>query len=129
MFFFFSLALAKRYSELMHAHELVGSGNSGRGYRAVDSTLIATMGVASAFAAILVFSLYTQSPEVAKLYPHSAPLLLICPLLLYWLARVWLRAGRGELNEDPITLAMRDPMSFKVGFACFLCILLTFLWR
>jgi 4-hydroxybenzoate polyprenyltransferase/phosphoglycolate phosphatase-like HAD superfamily hydrolase len=129
MFFFFSLALAKRYSELMHADELVGSGNSGRGYKAVDSTLISTMGVASAFAAILVFSLYTQSPEVTRLYPNPAPLLLICPLLLYWLARVWLRAGRGELNEDPVTLAMRDPMSFKVGFACFLCILLTFLWR
>jgi len=129
MFFFFSLALAKRYSELMHADELLGSGNSGRGYKAVDSPLIATMGVASAFAAILVFSFYTQSPEVTRLYPHSAPLLLICPLLLYWLARVWLRAGRGELNEDPITLAMRDPMSVKVGFACFFCILLTFLWR
>ena len=129
MFFFFSLALAKRYSELMHADELVESGNSGRGYFAVDSPLIATMGVASAFVAVLVFSFYTQSPEVYKLYPHPAPLLLICPLLLFWLMRVWLRAGRGELNEDPITLAMRDPMSYEVGLASLACILLTFLLR
>jgi 4-hydroxybenzoate polyprenyltransferase len=129
MFFFFSLALAKRYSELMHAKELVSSGNSGRGYRAEDSPLILTSGVASSFAAIIVFSFYARSPEVQSLYPHPSPLLLICPLLLYWLVRVWLQAGRGQLKEDPVTLAMRDPMSYKVGFACVLCILLTFLWR
>jgi len=129
MFFFFSLALAKRYSELMHARELLGAGNSGRGYRAGDSSLLATMGVASAFAAIIVLSLYTQSPEVTGLYPHPTPLLLLCPLLLYWQVRIWLQAERGELNEDPVTLAMRDPMSYKVGIACLICILLTFLWR
>lgn len=129
MFFFFSLALAKRYSELIHAKKLVGSGKSGRGYRAADSFLISTMGVASAFAAVIVFSFYTHSSEVMKLYPHPAPLLFICPLLLYWVLRIWLRAERGELNEDPVTLAMRDPTSYSVGFACTLCILLTFLWR
>ena len=129
MFFFFSLALAKRYSELMHALELLASGNSGRGYRAQDSPLISTMGVASAFSAVIVFSFYIYSPAVRALYPHPAPMLLICPLLLYWLVRIWLRAARGELNEDPVTLAMRDPMSYKVGLACLLCVLLTFLWR
>jgi len=129
MFFFFSLALAKRYSELMHAGALLDSGNSGRGYRAEDSPLLLTMGVASAFAAVIVFSFYTRSPEISHLYPHPHPLLLIAPLLLYWLVRVWLQAGRGELKEDPVTLAMRDPMSYIVGFACVLCILVTFLWR
>lgn len=129
MFFFFSLALAKRYSELMHAASLLDSGNSGRGYRAEDSPLLLTMGVSSAFAAVIVFSFYTRSPEVSRLYPHPQPLLLIAPILLYWLVRVWLQAGRGELKEDPVTLAMRDPMSYIVGFACVLCILVTFLWR
>lgn len=129
MFFFFSLALAKRFSELKHAGELLESGNSGRGYRAEDSPLLSTMGVASAFASVIVFSFYTRSPEVSRLYPHPEPLLLISPLLLYWLVRVWLQAGRGELREDPVTLAMRDPMSYMVGFGCVLCILVTFLWR
>jgi hypothetical protein len=32
MFFFLSLAMAKRYSELLHASDLVKAGNSGRGY-------------------------------------------------------------------------------------------------
>ncbi len=129
MFFFFSLALAKRYSELHHAHELVKAGNSGRGYRAADQPLLAMMGVTSGFAAIIVFSFYTRSPEVSGLYPHPGALMLIAPLMLYWLMRVWMRAGRGELNEDPVTLALSDPMSYTVGVACMFCILLTFLWR
>ena len=129
MFFFFSLALAKRYSELMHAKALVAAGNSGRGYRAVDSPLLSVMGVASAFSAIIVFSLYTRSAEVSHLYPHPEPLLLIAPILLYWMMRLWMRAGRGDLQEDPVTLAMRDPMSYVVGLSCGLCILITFLWR
>jgi hypothetical protein len=113
----------------MHAGALVESGNSGRGYRAEDSSLLSIMGVSSAFASVIVFSLYTRSPEVSRLYPHPQPLLLIAPFLLYWLVRVWLQAGRGELKEDPVTLAMRDPMSYIVGLACVLCILITFLWR
>jgi hypothetical protein len=63
------------------------------------------------------------------LYPHPWPLGLIAPLLLYWMMRVWLRAGRGELQEDPVTLALSDPMSYAVGVACIFCILLTFIWR
>lgn len=129
MFFFFSLALAKRYSELKHAGALVEKGNSGRGYRPEDSPLLAMMGVTSAFAAVIVFSFYSHSPEVSHLYPHPAGLLMIAPLLLYWLVRVWLQAGRGELKEDPVTLAMRDPVSYAVGAASALCILITFFWR
>jgi len=38
------------------------------------------------------------------------------------LSRIWLRAHRGELNEDPITFAMRDPLSYAVGAASILAI-------
>ena len=40
LFFFLSLAMAKRYSELVHAEHLIDSGNSGRGYIANDRELI-----------------------------------------------------------------------------------------
>jgi hypothetical protein len=39
------------------------------------------------------------------------------PLLLYWLFRVWLVASRGELDDDPVVFAMRDPMSLVAGLA------------
>jgi hypothetical protein len=33
------------------------------------------------------------------------------PLILYWTCRIWLKAQRGKLNEDPVIVAMRDPVS------------------
>jgi len=115
LFFFLSLAMAKRYSELVHAAELVESGNSGRSYRAGDRALLMNIGIASCFSAIVILSLYVHSNQVTVLYPHPGLLLLLCPLILYWTCRIWLKAQRGELDEDPVTLAMRDPASYAVA--------------
>lgn len=121
-FFFFSLATAKRYSELMHATDLVRQGNSGRGYRESDRDFVSMMGIASAFSAVLILSLYVHSPEVLVLYGRPERLLLLCPVILYWLSRVWLKAHRGELHEDPVTLAFRDPASYVTGAAALLIV-------
>jgi hypothetical protein len=32
-------------------------------------------------------------------------------MLLYWLARVWLKTWRGEMSEDPIVFAVSDRAS------------------
>ena len=42
---------------------------------------------------------------------------MLCPIILYWLSRNWLLAHRGELQEDPVTLAMRDRVSYGVALA------------
>lgn len=125
VFFFLSLAMAKRYSELVHAEHLVKSGQSGRGYIGNDREVLMALGVASSFAAVVILSLYVQSKEVWLLYRWPAPLLLLCPMILYWLSRVWLKAHRGDLQDDPITLAMRDPVSYAVGAAAALAIALS----
>jgi 4-hydroxybenzoate polyprenyltransferase/phosphoserine phosphatase len=117
MFFFLSLAMAKRYSELLHASDLVQAGNSGRGYRTGDRELLLSLGVGSSFSAVVIFSLYVHSPEVRLLYSSPEFLFLLCPIVLYWLSRTWLMAHRGELKEDPVTLAIRDPVSYGVALA------------
>jgi len=117
LFFFLSLAMAKRYSELLHANDLVAAGNSGRGYRADDRELLLALGVGSAFSAVVIFSLYVHSQEVGELYLSPGYLFLLCPIVLYWLSRNWLLAHRGELKEDPVTLAIRDRVSYAVAFA------------
>jgi 4-hydroxybenzoate polyprenyltransferase/phosphoserine phosphatase len=61
MFFFLSLAMAKRYSELLHASDLVKTGNSGRSYHTGDRELLLSLGVGSSFSAVVIFSLYVQS--------------------------------------------------------------------
>jgi 4-hydroxybenzoate polyprenyltransferase len=117
MFFFLSLAMAKRYSELLHASDLVKTGNSGRGYHTGDRELLLSLGVGSSFSAVVIFSLYVQSQDVRLLYSSPQFLFLLCPIVLYWLSRTWLLAHRGELKEDPVTLAIRDPVSYGVALA------------
>ena len=117
MFFFLSLAMAKRYSELLHASDLVSAGNSGRSYRTGDRELLLSLGVGSSFSAVVIFSLYVQSQDVRLLYSSPEFLLLLCPIVLYWLSRNWLLAHRGELKEDPVTLAIKDPVSYGVALA------------
>ncbi len=117
MFFFLSLAMAKRYSELLHANDLVKAGNSGRGYHTGDRELLLSLGVGSSFSAVVIFSLYVHSQDVLLLYSSPEVLFLLCPIILYWLSRTWLLAHRGELKEDPVTLAIRDPVSYGVALA------------
>jgi len=117
LFFFLSLSMAKRYSELLHAAELAESGASGRSYRASDRDLLMVIGIASCFAAIVILSLYVHSAEVTQLYARPQILFLLCPLVLYWTCRIWLKAHRGELDSDPITVAIRDPLSYGVAAA------------
>jgi 4-hydroxybenzoate polyprenyltransferase/phosphoserine phosphatase len=115
MFFFLSLAMAKRYSELLHASDLVKAGNSRRGYHTGDRELLLSLGVGSSFSAVVIFSLYVHSQDVLLLYSSPEVLFLLCPIILYWLSRNWLLAHRGELKEDPVTLAIRDPVSYGVA--------------
>jgi 4-hydroxybenzoate polyprenyltransferase len=117
LFFFLSLAMAKRYSELFHASDLVKAGNSGRGYHTGDREVLLSLGVGSSFSAVVIFSLYVHSQDVRVLYSSPEVLFFLCPIILYWLSRTWLLAHRGELNEDPVTLAIRDPVSYGVALA------------
>lgn len=115
MFIFLSLAAAKRFVELQR---LVGESKDvvpGRGYLPSDVTPIGLFGISGGFISILVLALYVTGPDVVLLYTQPQYLLLICPLLLYWVTRVWLLAFRRELDEDPIVFALKDPASYAVG--------------
>jgi hypothetical protein len=50
-----------------------------------------------------------------NLYLHYARLWLLVPVLLLWLSRLWLKASRGELEEDPVVYAITDKRSLQLG--------------
>lgn len=114
LFLFISLATLKRYGELAMA---AGAALDGRAYRATDAPVVLAIGAASALTAVLVFALYVQSDDVRVLYTHAEILWLVAPVLLFWLARLWTLAGRGEVRADPILFALRDPASHLSGLA------------
>ncbi len=115
MFLFLSLALVKRYSELLTLRSRGEESAAGRGYRAVDLESLAQMGAASGYLAVLVLALYINSEEIRLLYQHPAVVWLLCPLLLYLISRVWLLARRDELHEDPLVFVARDRHSLAVA--------------
>ncbi len=115
VFFFFGLAMVKRYSELRELAGAAGSGAEGRGYFRSDLEPIGTFGVASGMISVLVLVLYVMSPEVRLLYRHPTILLLLCPLFLYWITRLWFKANRGEVPQDPVVFALTDRTSYIAG--------------
>jgi 4-hydroxybenzoate polyprenyltransferase len=117
MFIFLSLALVKRYVEIADAKESPSDKSSvaGRGYLTNDKDLVASLGTGSGYLAALVLALYVNSQQVVILYAHPNLLLLICPLLLYWISRMWLLAHRGELQDDPVFFAIKDATSYIIG--------------
>ena len=115
LFIFMSLAFLKRMVELQG--RLTAERVSGRGYSIVDLETMRIVGVATGLVSVLVLSLYINSPAVGVLYRSPQFLWLLCPLLIYWIARIWFLAARGQVHHDPVVFALFDWRSFIVG-AC-----------
>jgi len=115
MFLFLSLAFLKRYAELSELQGGAAEGLARRGYLRGDREWMGSMGGASGYLSVLVLALYINSGEVVALYRNPLLLWLICPLLLFWISRMWLLAHRGRIDQDPIVAAVRDPASYAIG--------------
>ncbi len=128
MFIFISLAFAKRFTELQVAVLQNKENLKGRGYRIEDLDIVSMMGVGSGYLAVLVIAFYVNNPVVAELYHCPKLLWLVCPVLLYWISRVWLLAHRKQLHDDPIVFALKDRQSWLIcGLALVIALLATLL--
>jgi len=123
MFFFFSLALIKRYSELESFKREQRTEVLGRGYVIGDREQIGILGSASGYIAALILALYITSDSVIPLYGRPYMLWLLIPLMIYWISRIWLLAHRGKVHDDPVIFALKDPVSYGVG-VCMAVVLL-----
>lgn len=115
LFLFLSLALVKRFTELRLMSQADGKELHGRGYWVTDLEHISSIGSASGLLAVLVLALYISSKEVLLLYSHPEVLWLICPVMLYWVSRVWMLAYRNRMDDDPVVFAVRDPKSYVMA--------------
>ena len=115
MFVFLSLAFLKRCTELGFHGSVGNESLAGRDYRIEDLSLVRSMGVASSFVSVLVIAMYINSEDVILLYRHPQTLWVICPVVLYWLMRMWIKSNRGELHDDPVEFSIKDPVSLLCG--------------
>jgi 4-hydroxybenzoate polyprenyltransferase len=112
LFIFFSLAIIKRYTELKNLVKQNKTKAKGRGYETDDIKLLLTLGTSSGYLSVLIFLLYIFSPEVAVLYHNPLWLIPVSILLLAWITRMWFKAFRGEMDEDPVVYTVKDPFSY-----------------
>lgn len=110
MFLFLSLALVKRYGELMAMRAVDGAKAKARGYRLDDAELLAALGGGAGYLAVLVLALYIEGAARA-FYSRPQLIWVLCVLLLYWISHLWLMAHRKQMHDDPLVFAVRDRTS------------------
>ena len=117
VFFFLSLAFVKRFAELDGQRLRVpatAATTNGRGYLLADLEQLRSFGTSSAYASVVVLTLYISALDT-RLYHHPARLWLLVPVLLLWLSQLWLLAARGQLHDDPVVYAITDRRSLLLG--------------
>jgi 4-hydroxybenzoate polyprenyltransferase len=112
VFLFFSLALIKRYAELIVLESLSGTEPVyARGYVESDKGVLAAQGVASGYLSVMVLALYTNTEISHRLYARHEFFWGICLLLMYWVSYLWLMVTRGRIHDDPVIYALSDRTS------------------
>jgi 4-hydroxybenzoate polyprenyltransferase len=115
LFLSLSLAFLKRFVEV---HERKSQGFDavpGRGYRSDDAAWLHSAGLLSSYLAVVILAIYANNADIARLYSKPERLLLICPLLLYWSTRTWLKAHRRQIHDDPVVAVASDPASYVIA--------------
>lgn len=125
MFFFFSLALAKRHTEILRAAEHDLQKLEGRGYQVRDDSLTLTFGISASMASIVIVVIYLVEEVFAREIYTKPAWLWIAPISIFlFTCRIWALAHRGRMTDDPVAFALRDRVSLGLGLLVAVAILL-----
>ena len=125
IFIFFSLALAKRYTELnLHYSKSENLKISGRNYTYKDQKNLYTLGIISGYLSVLTLAFYLGSETVSRIYQTSLFIWLAIPLLFLWIRLVWIKSKNKEMDDDPVIFAIKNKWSVIIIFLFFLSFLL-----
>jgi 4-hydroxybenzoate polyprenyltransferase len=112
LFLFFSLALLKRYAELIAIQSENKLSILGRAYQLKEKTKLALMGYVSGYLSVLIFICYIYSAKAQIFYRTPLVLWLICPCLFIWLNHMWQSAKEGEIHDDPVLFTVKNRCSW-----------------
>ena len=108
LFFFLSLALVKRFTELQDHGFGADRSTTGRGYVDADLQTLGEAGMASGFVSVMVLALYVDSMEIKQHYSEPYFVWPLCPLVLYIIVRIWILARRQQMHDDPVVFILQD---------------------
>lgn len=93
-----------------------------------DRQIVATLGVSNGILSVLVLALYIHSPEVHALYPEPRILWCALPLVLAWVAHIWIKADRGQVHDDPVIYCLKDYFTIAVVLMLLMILVGASLW-
>jgi 4-hydroxybenzoate polyprenyltransferase len=112
---FLTLGCVKRLVELARAE---GEGRlPGRGYAPSDRGDLLNVAGIGVVGAVVIFMLYSVSPQGRALYPTTWILWAAAVPLAAWLVRMVRLGWLGRMDYDPIVFALRDKAG--IGIVCF----------
>lgn len=118
VFIFFSLALVKRCSELVHLQASGLTSAKGRDYKVTDLVILWPLGIGAALSSVVVFGLFISASVTRERYATPEVLWLVALGLIYWLGRLWIATARGEMHDDPIVYALKNDGSRVIIAIC-----------
>lgn len=77
--------------------------------------MLSSFGASSGYLSVMILALYLQDELTISLYSHPQIIWFACPLLLYWISRVWMLTHRGQIHDDPVVFAIKDKVSWLIG--------------
>ncbi|AGS23226.1 UbiA family prenyltransferase [Rhizobium etli] len=111
MGWFLSLALVKRYTELISRRAAHLPDSRSRDYRKADIGMVGALAAGAGMNALTLFALYAASDSAQDIYARPAMLWLAGPILACWIARILMLAHRGQMHDDPVVFAIKDKVS------------------
>lgn len=119
LFVFLSLAGMKRFCELkIRPSNGEGAEALGHSYNEGDGLFLVALGVNSMLLSVLILALYLGDIRSESLYSRPEFLWGLCLCLLLWGIRMWMRAWRGEITDDPLREALRLPETWISILVC-----------
>ncbi|MEO1323606.1 MAG: hypothetical protein AAFV59_11430, partial [Pseudomonadota bacterium] len=86
---------------------------AGRGYVSSDAIPLLATGAATGTIAVLALLIYGLSAPIT-VFNSETVVLIASALLLSWVLRFWLLAGRGEITADPVEYAIKNRTSLSI---------------
>jgi 4-hydroxybenzoate polyprenyltransferase len=113
-FIFIALSITKRVVELRRLDLAGAKGATGRSYVTHDLAVLLSLGGGAICCATLTLALYVGELRAREFYHSPEWLLLFCPPLFLWLARLLLLAERSVMRYDPIQFVLYDRPSYLI---------------
>jgi 4-hydroxybenzoate polyprenyltransferase/phosphoserine phosphatase len=111
-FVFAALSLIKRLGELRRNSIFKTESNTRRPYGPGDAVFFQILTSGCLCSAVLTLAIYVGDTVALNYYQNPQILLLFCPVLFYWLARLLKLADEGKMSYDPVFFTLKDKISW-----------------